>query len=146
MFFPRDSLSKRFSTLRIPYNISCLDKISSDGHKRCLLSSLYANLYNSNRIYTIINSIITVATVSALSSVNTPFLNLSIALRFDIRHYNWITISCVIPSSYFILSPISLKQALTFFHKHNTTLFMCLSGYFMFYVFSGFMVLNSVNI
>lgn len=87
-FFPRDFLSKRFSTLRIPYNISCLDKISSDGHKRCLLSYLYVNLYNSNRIYTIINSIITVATVSALSSVNTPFLNLSIALRFDVRHYN----------------------------------------------------------
>lgn len=68
--------------------ISCLDKISSDGHKRCLLSSLNVNPYNSNRIYTIINSIITVATVSALSSVNTPFLNLSIALRFDVRHYN----------------------------------------------------------
>lgn len=88
IFFPRDSLSKRFSTIRIPYNISCLDKISSDGHKRCLLSSLNVNPYNSNRIYTIINSIITVATVSALSSVNTPFLNLSIALRFDVRHYD----------------------------------------------------------
>lgn len=74
----------------------CLDKISFDGYKRCLLLYFYVNFYNFNCIYMIINLIIIVVIVSVLSLVNIFFLNLSIVLRFDVCYYNWIMIFCVI--------------------------------------------------